>query len=50
MQPIFSSYYPVSKMSSIIIKHKDDFLMAKMIMEGLSQKNTKIEYYNKKIK
>ena len=43
-------YYPVSKLSSIIIKYKDDFLMAKMIMEGLSQKNTKIEYYNKNVK
>ena len=40
-------YFPVSKLSSIIIKHEEDFLLAKMIIEGSKKNNSAVEYYEK---
>ena len=38
-------YYPVSYLSSIIIKYKEDFQLAQNIIRSLKQKKSNIEYF-----
>ena len=38
-------YYPVGRLSSIIIKYEEDFRIAENILNSLKQKNKKVEYY-----
>jgi CMP-N-acetylneuraminic acid synthetase len=38
-------YFPVSRLSSIIIKYEEDFRMAEMLIESKKKELTKIEYF-----
>jgi len=39
-------YFPVSRLSSVIIKYEDDFRIAEMIMKSMNDNVKKIDYYS----
>lgn len=38
-------YFPVSKLSSIVIKYEEDFRIAEMLMRGMKENSKGVEYY-----
>ena len=39
-------YFPVSRLSSVIIKYEDDFRIAEMLMKSMNDNVKKIDYYS----
>ena len=39
-------YFPVSKLSSVIVKYEDDFRIAEMLLRSMNEDTHKIEYYS----
>ena len=40
-----TGYYKVSRLTSLVIKHEEDFRMIRSLVEGLSSYNNQIKYY-----
>ena len=38
-------YFPVSRLSSVIIKYEEDFRIADMLMQSMQQAQTEVEFY-----